>query len=255
MVDCLWEFFFPQSSCGVGSYFSLRLRNQKSRTPMTVRAIKMTKTAMMMMLRTLVVEGVASAEIIGEARHSALKRLFATKLSMQMEKLYVLDASTLCPLISSRENRFSTCTSHQPRRLVSVWHAADSIIKTIGNVNSLGFLGSSIDVSHEDEWRELKDAVADACQAHLGGMRHRHWDWVTGEIIALAQQARRTRIQSAPNHLDLSRQTMGALRRDHSAYWKASAEETERAAACGDTRKLYQTLKSVCRRPAEVGEV
>ncbi len=32
-------------------------------------------------------------------------------------------------------------------------------------------------------------------------------------------------------------------------------EETERAAACGYTRKLYQMLKSVSRRPAGVGEV
>ncbi len=33
------------------------------------------------------------------------------------------------------------------------------------------------------------------------------------------------------------------------------AEEVERAAACGDTRKLYQMLKSVSRRPAGMGEV
>ncbi len=39
------------------------------------------------------------------------------------------------------------------------------------------------------------------------------------------------------------------------AYWKAIAEETERAAACGDTRKLYQMLKGVSHRPARVGEV
>ncbi len=37
---------------------------------------------------------------------------------------------------------------------------------------------------------------------------------------------------------------MRALRRDRNAYWKAIAEETERAAACGATRKLYQILKS-----------
>ncbi len=35
----------------------------------------------------------------------------------------------------------------------------------------------------------------------------------------------------------------------------AIAEETERAAACGDTRKVNQMLKSVNRRPAGVGEV
>ncbi len=44
------------------------------------------------------------------------------------------------------------------------------------------------DASPEDEWRELKDAVADASQAHLGKMRRRRRDWVTGETIALAEQ-------------------------------------------------------------------
>ncbi len=62
-------------------------------------------------------------------------------------------------------------------------------------------------------------------------------------------------IRSAPNHRELRRQTTRALRRDRNAFWKAIAEETEWAAACGDTRKLYQVLKSVSRRPAGVGEV
>ncbi len=88
------------------------------------------------------------------------------------------------------------------------------------------------DASPEDEWQELKDAVADASQAHLGKMRRR--DWVTGETIALAEQTRLTRIQSAPNHRELRRQTTRALRRDRNAYWKAIADETERA-ACGET--------------------
>ncbi len=57
------------------------------------------------------------------------------------------------------------------------------------------------------------------------------------------------------NHRDLRRQTTRAQRRDRNAHWKAIAEETERAAACGDTRKLYQMLKSVSRRPAGVGDV
>ncbi len=46
-----------------------------------------------------------------------------------------------------------------------------------------------------------------------------------------------------------------ALQRDRNAYLKVIAEETERAAACRDTRKLYQMLKSVNRKLAEVGEV
>ncbi len=48
-----------------------------------------------------------------------------------------------------------------------------------------------------DEWRELKDAVADASQALLVKTRRRRRDCVTGEMIALA------RIQTAPNYRDL----------------------------------------------------
>ncbi len=61
--------------------------------------------------------------------------------------------------------------------------------------------------------------------------------------LALAEQARLARIQSAQNHRDLRRQTTRALRRNRSAYWKAIAEETEREAACGDTRKATSQIK------------
>ncbi len=56
------------------------------------------------------------------------------------------------------------------------------------------------------------------------------------------------RIQRAPNHRDLRRYTTSALRRDHNAYWNAFAAVV---ATCGNARKLYQTLKSVSRRPAK----
>ncbi len=79
--------------------------------------------------------------------------------------------------------------------------------------------------------------------------------WVTGETIALTEQAHLARIQSAPNHRDLRSQTTRTLRRDRNAYWKAIADETKRAVTCDDSRKLYQMLESVSRRPAVVGEV
>ncbi len=44
------------------------------------------------------------------------------------------------------------------------------------------------DASPEDEWRGLKEAVADASQALLGKTRRRRRDWVTGETIALASE-------------------------------------------------------------------
>ncbi len=49
------------------------------------------------------------------------------------------------------------------------------------------------DASPEDEWRELKDAVADASQAHLGKTCRRRRDWVTGETIALAENSKCTK--------------------------------------------------------------
>ncbi len=61
------------------------------------------------------------------------------------------------------------------------------------------------DASLEDGWRELKDAVEDVSQARLGKTRRRRRHWVTGETIALVEQARLARIQSAPNHWDPSR--------------------------------------------------
>ncbi len=109
--------------------------------------------------------------------------------------------------------------------------------------------------SPKDEWRELKDAVTDASQAHRGKTRRSRRDWITGETISLAEQARLAMIQRAPNHRDLRRQATLVLRRDNNAYWKAIAKETERAVACGDARKLYQMLKIFSGRPAGVGEV
>ncbi len=72
---------------GMGLYFSLRRRNQKTTKTKAARAIKTTKMTMMIITGTVIVAASASARIIGESRHSALKRLFATKLSMQMEEL------------------------------------------------------------------------------------------------------------------------------------------------------------------------
>ncbi len=53
------------------------------------------------------------------------------------------------------------------------------------------------DASPEDEWRELKEAVTGASQAHLGKARRGRRDWVTGETIASAEPPRLPRIQSA----------------------------------------------------------
>ncbi len=84
------------------------------------------------------------------------------------------------------------------------------------------------------KWRELKGAIAEAFQTHLGRTCNRRR--VTGEMNALAEQARLAKIQCAPYHTGLRRQTTKELQRDRNVYWKAIAEETEESVACVDTR-------------------
>ncbi len=54
---------------------------------------------------------------------------------------------------------------------------------------------------------------------------------------------------------NLGRQTKGKQLRGRNGYCKPILEETERMVACGDTRKFYQMVNGVSRRPAKVGKV
>ncbi len=60
---------------------------------------------------------------------------------------------------------------------------------------------------------------------------------ITRGTIALAGQAGPARLQHAPNHRDLRRQTTRALRRDQNVYLNTIAEETKRAVEGVKTRK------------------
>ncbi len=59
-------------------------------------------------------------------------------------------------------------------------------------------LGFVADASPEDEWRLLKNAVAESCQTHSGRTRLRRRNWVIGETIA-----RLTSYQCPPNYRDV----------------------------------------------------
>ncbi len=95
------------------------------------------------------------------------------------------------------------------------------------------------DASSEDEWRELKNEVADASQAHLGRPRRHSEDRVTDEAIAWAEQACLARIESVPKYRDLRKRIKRPPGRDHNANGKTIATESKRAVACGNTRKLH----------------
>ncbi len=55
----------------------------------------------------------------------------------------------------------------------------------------------------------------------------------------MARQACLARNQCVSNHRDLGRQPARALRRDRNAYSKATAEETESVATCGDNKENF----------------
>ncbi len=61
------------------------------------------------------------------------------------------------------------------------------------------------------------------------------------------QQAR---VAVDPQHTNLRRQVTRSIRTDRNAHWQSKAEATERAAAIGDTRKLYQLVKQSSRNGA-----
>lgn len=66
--------------------------------------------------------------------------------------------------------------------------------------------------------------------------------------------ARVARLTGATNFRDLRRRVTHSIRADRNAHWRAFAEETERAAACGDSRKLYQMVRRASRGTAGVSE-
>ncbi|CAE1235515.1 unnamed protein product [Acanthosepion pharaonis] len=99
----------------------------------------------------------------------------------------------------------------------------------------------------EIEWQPLKSATVEAAHAHLGVTRHPYRDWITGESFRLVKKARVARLTGAANFRDLRRRATRSIRADRNAHWCAFAEETERAAACGDSRKLYQMVRRASR--------
>ncbi len=68
-------------------------------------------------------------------------------------------------------------------------------------------------------------------------------------MISLTEKTRLVRFQHAQNNRDLRRHKPTALRTN-----RASFVATERAAACGETMKLYLMIKRVSRRPTKVDD-
>ncbi len=94
-----------------------------------------------------------------------------------------------------------------------------------------------------DLWTALKEAAREAALTDLGRTRSRRKDWMTGQTRTLADQARQARISKAPNYRQIRRQATEAIRRELNSRGESLATATERAAANGDARKLFQLVR------------
>ncbi|CAE1309668.1 Craniofacial development protein 2 [Acanthosepion pharaonis] len=72
--------------------------------------------------------------------------------------------------------------------------------------------------------------------------------------LRLAEKAMVARLTGAANFRDLRRRETHSIRADRNAHWRAFAEETARAAACGDSRKLHQMVRRASRGTTVVSE-
>ncbi len=57
----------------------------------------------------------------------------------------------------------------------------------------------------------------------------------------------RAGVEGGTENRNPRRQVTRPSRHDRKVNWQRGAEDTERAAAVGDTRKLYQRVKQACR--------
>ena len=120
--------------------------------------------------------------------------------------------------------------------------------------NRFSLLQQRSDLQPETEWQALKSATIEAAHTHLGVTLRRYRDWITGESLQQAEKARVVRLTGAANFRDLRRRAIHSIRADRITHWRAFTKETERAAACGNSCKLYQMMKRASRSSKELSE-
>lgn len=92
----------------------------------------------------------------------------------------------------------------------------------------------------DDGGQSLKSSLQELSNTHSAKTQPRNQDWVMGNILSLVDDCCNTRAAGSPLHRELRPKTIWALRSDRNAHWMVFAEETENAAARGDSRTLYR---------------
>ena len=98
--------------------------------------------------------------------------------------------------------------------------------------------------SSEEKWQKFKSKIYSASISNLGTNVKIRKDWISTKTINLAQQTTSARANSLPTYRKFRRQTSRSARIDRNAYWEEIASSMEQAASVGDTRKLYQLIRT-----------
>ena len=109
--------------------------------------------------------------------------------------------------------------------------------------------------SIDHRWTSFKQAVSSATLENVGTTRRKRKDWISRETIELSDAAARARLMKSSDYANLRRQATRSVRADRNRYWDGIAAEMEKAAAIGDTRKLYRTLRAARCKRSEVSQL
>ena len=108
--------------------------------------------------------------------------------------------------------------------------------------------------SIDQTWQSVKSCVQETAVSVLGNKKRPTKDWISAETIQLADNAKQAKAANDPTFRELRRATGRSARNDRNAYWSEIATAMENAAAVGDSRKLYQLLKSTSKGTSVISE-
>jgi len=123
-----------------------------------------------------------------------------------------------------------------------------------GLQNRFSGLPLTKDTSVEEEWRNFKSQVQKVASSELGMTKRNSKDWISLDTIELVEKTQEARKSNSPSYCVLRRETAHSARRNKNRYWCKVATDMEQAASVGDSRKLFQLLRSATKTSCGISE-
>ena len=93
-------------------------------------------------------------------------------------------------------------------------------------------------------WTKLQKATREVSEKYLLSQKARYQHWISGHTLGLSEQRRLARINGDTTRArELARQVRRSVKKDRENYWNDVAEKLERAAASGNSRKIFQLVR------------